>query len=79
MTIEDEKKKNKFSIFVSQTIKYFLVGGIGVGVNLVKNPNISNYPTTNLNELVKKKVTTKQIIRDLNYIYKIFLKSYRVI
>jgi len=34
MTIEDEKKKNKFSIFVSQTIKYFLVGGIGVGVNL---------------------------------------------
>ena len=34
MTIEDEKKKNKFSIFVSQTIKYFLVGGIGVGINL---------------------------------------------
>ena len=34
MTIEDEKKKSKFSLFVSQTIKYFLVGGIGVGVNL---------------------------------------------
>ena len=60
----------------SKNIKYLIVG---VGVNLVKNPNISNYPTTNLNELVKKKVTTKQIIRDLNYIYKIFLKSYRVI
>jgi len=34
MTIEDEKKKSKFSLFVAQTIKYFLVGGIGVGVNL---------------------------------------------
>ena len=34
MTIEDEKEKSKFSLFVSQTIKYFLVGGIGVGVNL---------------------------------------------
>jgi len=34
MTIEDGEKKSKFSVFVSQTIKYFLVGGIGVGVNL---------------------------------------------
>ena len=34
MTIEDEKKKSKASLFVAQTIKYFLVGGIGVGVNL---------------------------------------------
>ena len=34
MTIEDEKKRGKFSLFVAQTIKYFLVGGIGVGVNL---------------------------------------------
>ena len=34
MTIEDEKKKSKFSLFVAQTVKDFLVGGIGVGVNL---------------------------------------------
>ena len=33
MTIEDEKK-SKFSIFMAQTIKYFLVGGIGVAINL---------------------------------------------
>ena len=31
---------NKFS-------KKFLV--VGIGINLVKNPNIKNYPTTNLN------------------------------
>ena len=34
MTIEDEEKKSKFLLFMAQTIKYFLVGGIGVGVNL---------------------------------------------
>ena len=34
MTIEDDEKKSKFSLFMAQTIKYFLVGGIGVGVNL---------------------------------------------
>ena len=34
MTIEDEKEKSKFSLFMAQTIKYFLVGGIGVGINL---------------------------------------------
>ena len=34
MTIEDGEKKSKFSLFMVQTIKYFLVGGIGVGVNL---------------------------------------------
>tara|TARA_B100000676_G_scaffold237461_1_gene237617 strand:- start:279 stop:707 length:429 start_codon:yes stop_codon:yes gene_type:complete len=34
MTIEDGEKKSKFSLFMTQTIKYFLVGGIGVGVNL---------------------------------------------
>ena len=34
MTIEDDEKKSKFSLFMAQTIKYFLVGGIGVGINL---------------------------------------------
>jgi len=34
MTIEDEEKKSKFSMFVAQTIKYFMVGGTGVVVNL---------------------------------------------
>ena len=34
MTIEDDENKSKFSLFMAQTVKYFLVGGIGVGVNL---------------------------------------------
>ncbi len=29
---------------------------VGIGINLVKSPNISNYPTTNLYDLMNKKV-----------------------
>ena len=32
--------------------KYLIVG---IGINLIKNPNIVNYPTTNLFSLIKKK------------------------
>ena len=28
---------------------------LGIGINLIKNPIISNYPTANLNDLIKKK------------------------
>ncbi len=58
-----------------KNIQYLIVG---IGVNLVKNPNISSYPTTNLYDLIKKKVSTRQLIKDLNYIYKVFLKSQKV-
>ena len=34
MTIEDGEKKSKFSLFMAQTIKWFVVGGIGVAINL---------------------------------------------
>jgi len=33
--------------------KYFI---IGIGINLVKSPYIKDYPTTNLYELIKKKI-----------------------
>ena len=32
---------------------------VGVGLNLIKNPNINNYPTTNLLELTNKNVKKK--------------------
>ena len=33
---------------------------VGIGLNLVKNPKIRNYPTTNLNDLINKKVSKKK-------------------
>ena len=56
-------------------IKYLIVG---IGLNLTRSPNISSYPTTNLYDLTKKKININKIIKDLKYIYKIFLKSENV-
>ena len=30
---------------------------VGIGINLVKSPKLANYPTTNLKEITKKKVS----------------------
>ena len=34
---------------ISKLNKKYLI--VGIGINLIKNPNLKNYPTTNLNEL----------------------------
>ena len=36
---------------ISKINKSYLI--VGIGINLIKNPNIRNYPTTNLSELLK--------------------------
>ena len=45
---------------------------VGIGLNLVKNPIISNYPTTNLNDLINKKVSKK---KNRNWIKECFWKK----
>ena len=50
--------------------KYLIVG---VGVNLIKNPYIKNYPTTNLKELLNKKVTKIKIENQLKKIFELRL------
>ena len=42
---------------------------VGIGLNLVKNPIISNYPTTNLNDLINKKVSKKKIEIELKNVF----------
>jgi len=46
---------------------------IGVGINLVKNPDIKNYPSTNLENVLKKKINKKQIIDRLRKMYETFI------
>ena len=50
--------------------KYLIVG---IGINLIKNPNLKNYPTTNLYELLNKKIPKKKIERELKKIFEIKL------
>ena len=51
--------------------KSYLV--VGIGINLIKSPNIKNYPTTNLHELLNKKVPKNKIEDKLKKIYELQL------
>ena len=51
--------------------KSYLV--VGIGINLIKSPNIKNYPTTNLHELLNKKVSKNKIEDKLKKIYELQL------
>jgi len=53
--------------------KKFLI--VGIGINLIKNPCIRNYPTTNLSEIVSKNFKKKEIENKLKKIFEIRLKK----
>ena len=46
---------------------------VGIGINLVKNPYIKSYPTTNLYELLGKKLSKNKIKNDLKKIFELKL------
>ena len=52
---------------------YFITG---VGINFIKSPNIKSYPTTNLLELTKIKVSKKKITAELKSIYEEFIDQF---
>ena len=56
-------------------VKYLIVG---IGLNLVKSPNIQDYHTTNLYELTKVKINVNKATKQLMLIYNNFLKSKKV-
>ena len=63
--------KKKICGILQETIdkldnKYLIVG---IGINLIKSPNINNYPTTNLYDLIKKKISKKKVEMDLKQIF----------
>ena len=46
---------------------------VGIGINLIKNPNIKNYPTTNLYQLLNKRISKNQIEKKLKKIFELKL------
>ena len=56
---------------ISKLNKRYLI--VGIGINLIKNPNLKNYPTTNLNELLNKKVSKNKIEKELKKIFELKL------
>ena len=54
---------------ISKINKRYLI--VGIGINLIKNPNLRNYPTTNLSELLNKKVSKNKIEKQIKKIFEI--------
>ena len=52
---------------VSKLNKKYLI--VGIGINLIKDPNLRNYPTTNLSKLLNKKVSINKIKKQIRKIF----------
>ena len=69
--------KKKICGILQETIfksnKRYLI--VGIGINLVKSPFIKNYPTTNLYELLGKKLSRNKIKNDLKKIFELKLTT----
>ena len=64
-------KKKKICGILQETVdklgvRYLIVG---IGVNLIKSPNIKGYPTTNLRYLINKKLSKKNLENNLKIIF----------
>ena len=70
--------KKKICGILQETInkfnkKYLIVG---IGINLIKNPYIKNYPTTNLYLLTNKKIIKRKIENELKEIFELKLNKF---
>ena len=73
--------KKKISGILQEIIlvkdKKFLITGIGI--NIIKNPNIRNYPATNLQEVIKKSISKLKVENKLKQIFeKNLSKFYKI-
>ena len=70
--------KKKISGILQETVikdnkKYIIVG---IGINITKSPNITKYPTTNLLEIIDKKIDYKIMVSQLKLIFENNLSKY---
>ena len=59
---------------IEKSQKQYLV--VGIGFNLIKSPNILNYPTTNLFEVTNQKINKKKFVKELKITFEKFLSKY---
>ena len=55
----------------SKSGKKFII--VGIGINLIKNPNIENYPTINLFDLINIKINSQKTALKLKKIYEKYI------
>ena len=71
LLINKKKISGILQEIVNKDKKKYMV--VGIGINLIKNPNIKDYPTTNLSEISKKKISKNEIIYRLKKIYETYI------
>ena len=59
--------------FIKRKKKFLIVG---VGINLIKDPKLKNYPTTNLLSLIKKKIPKKKMENERKKIFELRLSKF---
>ena len=59
---------------IENSKKQYLI--VGIGFNLIKSPNLPNYPTTNLLEITNQKVNKKKFVKELKITFEKFLSKY---
>ena len=59
---------------IEKSHKKYLI--VGIGLNLIKNPNLPNYPTTNLFNVTNRKINKKKIEKELKITFEKFLSKY---
>jgi len=71
-------KRKKISGILQETLsksgESFII--VGIGINLIKSPNIKNYPTTNLFDLTKLKINSNNVTIKLKKIYEKFIPMF---
>ena len=58
---------------IEKSKKKYLI--VGIGLNLIKNPIIPNYPTTNLFEICNQKINRKKVEKELKITFRNFCQS----
>ena len=71
LLVDKKKISGILQEIISISDKKFII--VGIGINLIKSPFIKNYPTTNLYELLDKKVSKRQIVNELKKIFELKL------
>jgi len=70
--------KKKFCGILQEKIqkskKEYLI--VGIGLNLIKSPKISDYPATNLFEITNRKINKKKFVKQLKITFEKFLSKY---
>ena len=67
LLVNKEKISGILQEIITKSDKKFLITGIGI--NVIKNPNIKNYPATNLHIITGKKINKSELENNLKLVF----------